>query len=152
MQRRDIPLSEALAENTALTRTLYLFVLVSTLLGAAHHLDHVLRGNHVGWPLTPAVNPFTYSLAVYPLLALGLYLTVTRRAGVRYWLVFFAASTGLLAYVHVSPWAIEPPTDVIAPYADPAVGYLAFAVLLALVASVAVGTGYAATLWYGRQG
>lgn len=151
MRRRETPLIDVPTGNTVLTRTFFLFALVPTVLSAAHHLDHVLRGNHVGWPLTPEVNAFTYSLSVYPLLALGAYLTATDRAGARYWIAFFAASTAALAYIHVSPWAIEPPSDVIAPYADPAVGYLAFAVLLALVGSVAVGTGYAAALWYGGE-
>ena len=89
--------------DTTLTGTFYLFVLVSTLLGAAHHVDHVVRGNHVGWPITPEVNPFTYSLLIYPLLAVGLYLTLTRRAGARYWPDFFALSAGMLAYFHISP-------------------------------------------------
>lgn len=53
----------------------------------------------------------------------------------------------MLAYFHISPWAIEPPQDVIWPYANPVFGYLAFAVVLALIASVAVGTAYAAALW-----
>jgi hypothetical protein len=134
--------------DTSLTRLFYLFVLAPTVLGAAHHLDHVIRGNHVGWPITPEVNPFTYSLAIYPLLAISLYLTVTRRAAARYWAVFFAFSAGMLAYFHVSPWAVEPPQDVIAPYANPLVGYLAFAVLLALIASVVLGSAYGAVLWY----
>ena len=36
----------------------------------------------------------------------------------------------------------------IVPYATPAVGYLAFAVLLALIASVVVGSAYGTLLWY----
>lgn len=128
-------------------KTLFVVVLVPTLLGMAHHLDHVLRGNHVGWPITPHVNPFTYSLAIYPLLAVGVLLTVNGRAGARYWTGFFALSTAMLAYFHLSPWAIEPPQDVIWPYANPLLGYLAFGIVLALIGSVAVGTAYAATLW-----
>jgi hypothetical protein len=53
----------------------------------------------------------------------------------------------MLAYFHVSPWAVEPPQDVVEPYANPLLGYLAFAVLLALIASVLLGAGYAAVLW-----
>ncbi|MFC7137277.1 hypothetical protein ACFQRB_14140 [Halobaculum litoreum] len=49
----------------------YLLFGVATLLGLAHHLDHVIRGNHVGWPITPEVNPFTYSLLIYPLVVGG---------------------------------------------------------------------------------
>jgi hypothetical protein len=129
------------------TPLLYLLAAVPTLLGAAHHVDHVVRGNHVGWPVTAHVNEFTFSLAIYPLLAVGFYLTVTDRVGARYWAGFLAFSTAMLAYFHVSPWAVEPPADVIQPYASPVAGYLAFAVLLALIGSVAVGSGYAALLW-----
>lgn len=136
------------AEDSNLTRTFYLFVSVPTVLGAAHHADHILRGNHVGWPIAPEVNPFTYSLAIYPLLALSLYLTLTRRVEARYWAGFFASSAGMLAYFHVSPWAVEPPRDVMVPYSDPVAGYLAFGIVLALVASTVVGSVYGAVLWY----
>lgn len=142
----ELPTTEA-----DLTRTFYVFVLVPTVLGAAHHIDHIVRGNHVGWPLTPEVNPFTYSLAIYPLLAISLYLTLTRRVEAGYWAGFFAASAGMLAYFHISPWAVEPPQDVIVPYADPVAGYLAFGILLALIASVAIGSVYAAVLWTTRN-
>ncbi|ESS03327.1 MAG: hypothetical protein A07HR67_01722 [uncultured archaeon A07HR67] len=98
--------------DTTLTRAFFLFILVPTLLGAAHHVDHIIRGNHVGWPITPEVNAFTYSLAIYPLLAISLYLTLTRRVEARYWAGFFAFSAGMLAYFHISPWAVEPPQDV----------------------------------------
>jgi hypothetical protein len=134
--------------ETGLTGVLYLFVALSTALGLAHHVDHVIRGNHVGWPLTPHVNPFTYSLAIYPLLAVSLYLTATRRVAARYWAGFFAFSAGMLAYFHVSPWAVEPPRDVMVPYDDPIVGYLAFAVVLALIGSVVAGSLYGTLLWY----
>ncbi|MEF8841293.1 MAG: hypothetical protein V5A62_06650 [Haloarculaceae archaeon] len=136
------------AKEKSLTPLFYLFVVLPTVLGAAHHIDHVVRGNHVGWPLTPEVNPFTYSLAIYPLLAISLYLTVTDRVDAGYWAWFLALSAGMLAYFHISPWAVEPPQDVMVPYEDPLVGYLAFGVLLALIGSVVVGSTYAAVLWY----
>ncbi|WP_276273486.1 hypothetical protein [Haloarcula litorea] len=134
-------------EGSNLTRLFYLFVALPTVLGLAHHVDHVVRGNHVGWPLTPEVNPFTYSLAIYPLLAISLYLTLTDRVDAGYWAGFLAFSAGMLAYFHVSPWAVEPPQDVIGPYANPLAGYLAFAVLLALIGSVVAGSLYGAVLW-----
>lgn len=134
-------------EDTSLTRVCYLLVLVPTVLGVAHHVDHVVRGNHVGWPLTPEVNPFTYSLAIYPLIAISLYLTLTRRVEARYWAGFFAFSAGMLAYYHISPWAVEPPRDVMDPYANPVVAYLAFGIVLALIASVVVGAVYGTVLW-----
>ena len=33
-----------------------------TLFGVLHHMDHVVRGNHSGWPFKEAVTPFTFSL------------------------------------------------------------------------------------------
>jgi len=146
MQIEDA-LSVELPANTDPKRWVALIVALPTLLGVAHHLDHVIRGNHVGWPITPEVNAFTYSLAIYPLIAVGLYLTVTDRVGARYWSGFLAFSAAMLAYFHVSPWAIEPPQDVMGPYANPVVGVLAFVVLLALIASVVVGSVYAALVW-----
>jgi hypothetical protein len=156
--------------DTNLTTVFYLFVAVPTVLGAAHHIDHIIRGNHVRWPLTPEVNPFTYSLAIYPLLAVSLYLSLTNRVDARYWAGFFAFSTGMLAYFHVSPWAVEPPQDVMvpsshifpSPYLNPVeppqdvmvyyestlLGSVAFGIVLALIASTVIGSVYGAVLWY----
>ena len=125
----------------------YLLFAVATLLGLAHHLDHVIRGNHVGWPLTPEVNPFTYSLVIYPLVVLGFTLSLTGRAGARYWTVVTTLGAGMLAFFHLSPWAVEPPGDVILPYANPVFGYAAFAILLALILVVAGGALYSFRLW-----
>jgi hypothetical protein len=121
---------------------------IATLLGLAHHVDHVIRGNHVGWPITPEVNPFTYSLAIYPLVVLGLTLSLTGRVGSRYWTVVMTFGAAMLAFFHLSPWAVEPPGDVILPYANPAFGYVAFAVLLALILVVAGGALYSFRLWW----
>lgn len=126
---------------------LYLLIAVTTLLGLAHHLDHVIRGNHVGWPITPEVNPFTYSLAIYPLVVLGFTLSLAGRASARYWTVVMTLGAGMLAFFHLSPWAVEPPGDVILPYANPLFGYLAFAILLALILVVAGGALYSFRLW-----
>lgn len=135
-------------EDTSLTRVLYLCVLLATALGAAHHIDHVIRGNHVGWPLTPEVNGFTYSLASYPLIAVSLYLTLTRRVAAGYWAGVLAALAAMAAYFHIGPWAVETPQDVIGPYTNPLFGYIAYAILLALIASFLAGSVYAAVLWY----
>jgi hypothetical protein len=137
-----------LRTGESMTRWLGLLIVTATLLGMAHHIDHIIRGNHVGWPVTQHVNPFTYSLAIYPLLAVGVYLTLTDRDATRYWLGFLTLSAAMLAYFHLSPWAVEPPGDVILPYANPAFGYLAFAILLALIAAVTLGAVYAGVLWY----
>lgn len=61
-------------------------VAAATFLGSLHHLDHVIRGNHAGWPLSPEVNAFSYSLGVYPLLLIGLIALLRGRLWPGYWL------------------------------------------------------------------
>src|SRR5215218_3518201 len=46
-----------------------------TTFGFFHHLDHVVRGNHSGWPFEEVVTPFTFSLLIYALLPPVLYMT-----------------------------------------------------------------------------
>lgn len=125
----------------------YLVFALATLLGLAHHVDHVIRGNHVGWPITPDINPFTYSLAIYPLVVLGFVLSLTGRGGARYWTAVMTLGAGILVFSHLSPWAVESPSDVILPYADPLWGYVAFVVLLPLIGVVLLGAGYSFVLW-----
>lgn len=66
---------------TSVDTRLYALITLTTIFGIGHHFDHVVRGNHVGWPLIPEVTVFTYTLAIYPLVAVGLYLTLTERVG-----------------------------------------------------------------------
>ncbi|RQG93995.1 hypothetical protein [Natrarchaeobius chitinivorans] len=123
---------------------LYILIALATVFGAGHHADHVVRGNHVGWPLIPEVTVFTYTLAIYPLLALGLYLTLTERVGAGYWTVLLAVITFAVIVTHFGPFATEPPRDVIAPYENVYVGYAAFAWLLGFVGSLVAATAYSA--------
>ena len=92
-----------------------------TLLAALHHLDHVARGNHVGWPLIAAFTPFTPSLLIYVLLLGGLYGTARGRLGPRYWVVTAVALLLLVVGVHFNPDPrSESWRDVYVPYAAPA--------------------------------
>jgi hypothetical protein len=43
------------------------YLAISFVIGVCHHIDHVLRYDHSGWPFRPEVTPFTYSLLVYPI-------------------------------------------------------------------------------------
>ncbi|MDO8604385.1 MAG: hypothetical protein Q7K40_03245 [bacterium] len=46
--------------------TIYIACLM--VVGIIHHLDHVLRYDHSGWPFRPEISPFTFSLLVYPVI------------------------------------------------------------------------------------
>ena len=51
-------------------RTLYGLTDLAATLSLAHHVDHVIRHNAVGWPVTGEVNAFTMSLIIYPIIIL----------------------------------------------------------------------------------
>lgn len=132
-------------------RRAYVLISVATFLSLGHHLDHVIRGNHVGWPLTAEVTPFTYSLAVYPLIALGLVLSLAGRAGPGYWLWLFGAGVVFLTAVHFAPGAIEPPSDIIDPHHPPLLGWLALTELVLLIAVLVITFLYHISLWRRRR-
>lgn len=67
------------------------------------------------------MTPFTYTLAIYPLIALGF---VLRSA--RYWLTIAVGGVVLLAAVHT---AIEQPGEILGGDGQPAFGLVAFAIL-----------------------
>ena len=67
------------------------------LFGALHHVDHLVRGNHVGWPANTDINPFTYSLVAYPLFAVGLAAMTRGRVWAGYWFAYGVMALGLMA-------------------------------------------------------
>ncbi len=132
-------------------RILHGLIGAAALLSLGHHLDHVIRGNQVGWPLIPDVTPFTYSLGIYPLLLLGLFLYRAGRAGPGCWMALSGGGALFVGALHFGPAAVETPADIIGAYAAPIVGRFAFGWLVALVALL-VGTFlYEATLWSRRR-
>ena len=89
-----------------------------------HHIDHLIRGNHVSWPLTH--HAFTYSLVVYPLIFLGLYLYASGRVGPGYCVILSGSGALFVAAIHFGPTAVEPAADIINLYEPRIVGWLAF--------------------------
>lgn len=101
-------------------------IFLATLLGLGHHLEQVIRGVHVGWAVTPDVNAFTSTLGIDPVLLIGLYLTLREQIGAFYWVVVTFGGLVMLSAVHLGPWALEPPQDIIGPYQPRNFGYVAF--------------------------
>jgi Zn-dependent membrane protease YugP len=115
-----------------------------TVFGILHHVDHVVRGNHSGWPFQEEVTPFTFSLLIYALLLPGLYLTWRGRLMAGYWLFAAAVLFALVTSVHFVGAEREAPIrDIYAVYDNPAVGLLAVADLWVLMASVVALAGVA---------
>ena len=113
--------------------------IVTASLGMLHHVDHVLRFDHSGWPFRGDVSPFTFSLLVYPLIAAVLLLKNRPWARVVMALILFLFAT--LAHIFLETpvdqydtWAHRP--DVNLPNVRSALlGWLAGVVTVALSAS-----------------
>lgn len=136
---------------TRLRRRSSALVAAAVVLSFGHHLDHVLRGNHSGWPATDQVTPFTGSLAVYPLLVVGVVLTRSGRAGPRYWLAFSGLGVLFLAAVHAGPTALEPRQDIVDVHQTALLGWLAYGWLLALFAVLVLHVGVCAAWWQAER-
>jgi hypothetical protein len=112
----------------------------TTVFGFMHHVDHVVRGNHSGWPFEQAITPFTFSLLIYALLLPGLYLAAKGRLMPRYWLFTAVVGLALVVWVHFIPTGDyeAPIEDIYAIYGSPLAGLLAVVVLAGLVISLAM--------------
>ncbi|CAN5221429.1 hypothetical protein BH20ACT9_BH20ACT9_09170 [soil metagenome] len=121
-----------------MTPTLYWLIGAATILSLTHHVDHVLRGA-TGWPLTGDFNPFTYSLFVYPVIAVGVTLSLRGTVGPRFWSFLSAGGALFVGAVHLGPVAGDALAEIPGQYASPLAGAVALGLLAAFVA-VLVGT------------
>src|SRR5918997_3528636 len=78
-------------------------IFLAMFLSLGHHIDHIIRDNNVGWPLTAEVNAFTYSLGIYPLILLGLCLYASGRVGPGHWAILTGSGAQFVAAIHVGP-------------------------------------------------
>lgn len=134
------------------SRMLYGFIFLAAFMSLGHHIDHAIRGNHVGWPLTEHPTPFTYSLGIYPLIILGLFLYRSGRVGPGFWALLSGLGTLFVAAIHFGPLAVEPPADIIVLYEPRIVGWFAFAWLVVFVAVLVVTFVYEVRSWLRGRG
>jgi hypothetical protein len=133
------------------SRTLYRLTYLAAALSLGHHLDHVIRHNAVGWPLTGQVNAFTISLVVYPVIAAGLLLYRAGRVGPGFWALVSGGGAGFVGAVHFGPAAVEPPELILGRYDPPVLGWLAFTWLVGFVAVLVVTCLYETRLWWQQR-
>jgi hypothetical protein len=98
---------------------------IALIFSVGHHIDHIIRGNHVGFPITTDINPFTYSLGFYPVIFLGLFLFYKNKIGPLFWSILTGVGILFVGLTHFGPFALEPPHDIIAPYHSKIFGGLA---------------------------
>jgi hypothetical protein len=133
-------------------KRLITLVLLTTLFSVGHHVDHAIRGNHVGWPLIPEITPFTYSLGFYPAIALGLYLYLHGRTAPGFWAILAGCGFFFVGLLHFGPLALEPPADILGPYRSTAAGYAALGWLIAFLILLGASSLYAFRLWRQADG
>jgi hypothetical protein len=129
-------------------RVLYRLTWLALALSLGHHLDHLIRGNAVGWPLTEEVNAFTASLVVYPIIATGLLLYRAGRVGPGFWALVSGGGAVFVSAVHFGPAAVEPPELILDHYEPPMLAWLAFGWLVVFVTVLAVTCVYETRLWW----
>ena len=116
------------------------FAVAATVFSILHHADHVIRGNHSGWPFQGDVTPFTFSLLIYALILPGIYMTARVRSAPGYHLFVSVVGLVLIGFVHFVPTGEHeaPIEDIYAVYGSPLAGLLALAILTGLITSVAL--------------
>ena len=132
-------------------RPLYALIYLVLFMSFGHHVDHAVRGNDVGWPLTGEVNAFTYSLTIYPLILIGLLLYARGSVGPGFWVFLSGGGVLFVSAIHFGPWAVEPPSDIIDGYELPIVGWFAFGWLLVFVGVLAASCVYESREWWSRR-
>lgn len=132
-------------------RTLLTLTVVAAAMSFGHHVDHVIRGNAIGWPFSPEVNTFTASLVIYPIIAGGLLLYRAGQVGPGFWALVSGGGALFVGAIHFGPMAVEPPDHILGMYQPPIIGWLAFGWLVAFVALLAVTCLYEIRSWYGAR-
>jgi hypothetical protein len=130
---------------------LYRLTWLAAAMSLGHHLDHVIRHNAVGWPLTDQVNAFTISLVVYPVIGAGLLAYRAGRVGPGFWALVSGGGAAFVGAVHFGPVAVEPPDLILGHYQPPVLGWLAFTWLAAFAAVLAITCLYETRLWWQQR-
>jgi hypothetical protein len=133
------------------TRTIYVLTLAGAAMSLLHHVDHAIRGNAIGWPLSSEVNAFTMSLGIYPVIAIGLLLYRARRVGPGFWALVSGGGAAFVSAVHFGPFAVEPPHLIHSGYEQPVIGWLAFAWVVAFAGLLVVTSVYETRVWFRQR-
>src|SRR5215211_5110625 len=132
-------------------RILYQLTWLAAVMSLGHHLDHLIRHNAVGWPLTEEVNAFTASLVVYPIIATGLLLYRAGRVGPGFWALISGGGAAFVSAVHFGPSAVEAPEMMLDGYDSPVLGWLAFAWLVVFVTVLVITSLYETRVWWQQR-
>src|SRR6266540_782927 len=148
---REAPVMSLPTEEPKHRRILYQLTWLAAAMSLGHHIDHLIRGNAVGWPVTSEVNAFTASLVVYPIIATGLLLYRAGRVGPGFWALVSGGGAVFVSAVHFGPAAVEPPELILDHYDPPILGWLAFTWLVTFATVLAITSLYETRLWWQQR-
>lgn len=129
-----------------MNRTVWTFVVLNTIGGIGHHIDHTFRG-HVGWPLIADVNGYTITLLIYVAILIGAILSRRDVVGPGFWAIFSAAGFVYTLLVHFVPASPDPPMRYAHDYGSSLLGALAMTWLGLFLLSLLSTTVYCARRW-----
>jgi hypothetical protein len=141
----------AVKEGPVHDRTLYQLTWLAAAMSLGHHVDHVIRHNAVGWPLTDEFNAFTVSLVIYPIILTGLLLYRAGRVGPGFWALVSGGGAVFVSAVHFGPAAVEPPELILDHYDPPILGWLAFGWLVVFVTVLFITSVYETRSWWQQR-
>jgi hypothetical protein len=96
----EIAIMRASDRFGGLSRRSAIVIGATIVIGFIHHVDHVLRVDHSGWPFRADVNPFTFSLLAYPILLFVL-LGPARLFWLRWFVLLVSVGATLLAHTMI---------------------------------------------------
>jgi len=93
-----VPSIFSLAVSPNLSRATKILLTWTIAVGLMHHIDHVMRADHSGWPFLSQVTPFTYSLLAYPML---LFVLLAKQTSLWPRFAAVAALTAFTLFAHI---------------------------------------------------
>src|SRR4051812_30955408 len=98
-------------------------ILIGTALSAGHNVDHIVRGD-LRFPLTWESAPFIIvTIAIYTIVAFGLYLYSNGKVGPRFWAIFAGAGLAFGWLAHFSPFTDQSARDIFNSYESVVAGW-----------------------------
>jgi hypothetical protein len=129
-------------------KILYGLTYLAAAMSLGHHIDHAIRHNAVGWPLTDEFNAFTMSLVIYPVIVTGLLLYQTGKVGPGFWALVSGGGAVFVSAVHFGPSPVEPPEMMLHGYDSPVIGWLAFTWLVIFISVLMITSLYETRVWW----
>jgi hypothetical protein len=128
-------------------KNLITLVALAAIFYSGHTVDHILRDN-IAWALNAESIVFFATTAVaYLVIGVGLYLYLADKVGPRFWAILSAIGVVLGWLAHFSPFTDQPPAYILSAYPSAAAGWLALAILIALMVVLVIALVHAGYLW-----